>query len=447
MHRFDNNIKPRLHFTPFQTIVFGFMAAMLVGALLLFLPIATEEGKSTSFLDALFTSTSAVCVTGLVVYDTATHWSMFGEMVILILIQIGGLGVVTMAGFLAMVSGRKIGLFARNTMQEALSAHKVGGILRLTQFILFYSFLFEALGAVFLSPVFVKDFGIFKGIWYSVFHSISAFCNAGFDLMGIREEFSSLTYYSSNALVNITIITLIVVGGIGFLTWDDIRTNGIHIRKYRVQSKIIFTVTFLLILLPFIFLFFHEFSDLPMKERILFSLFQSVTPRTAGFNTVDYNALSETGEAMTVLLMLVGGSPGSTAGGMKTTTLAVLILSAFAVFRRNGDAECFGRRVMDEAVKAAGAIFFLYLFLSFSGALALSAIEDLPFLTCLFETSSAIGTVGLSLGITPSLTIASRIILIILMFMGRVGGLTLIYATVSRRDTLAKLPQERITVG
>ena len=225
MHRFDNNIKPRLHFTPFQTIVFGFMAAMLVGALLLFLPIATEEGKSTSFLDALFTSTSAVCVTGLVVYDTATHWSMFGEMVILILIQIGGLGVVTMAGFLAMVSGRKIGLFARNTMQEALSAHKVGGILRLTQFILFYSFLFEALGAVFLFPVFVKDFGIFKGIWYSVFHSISAFCNAGFDLMGVREEFSSLTYYSSNALVNITIITLIVVGGIGFLTWDDIRTN------------------------------------------------------------------------------------------------------------------------------------------------------------------------------------------------------------------------------
>ena len=352
-----------------------------------------------------------------------------------------------MAGFLAIISGRKIGLFARNTMQEALSAHKMGGVLKLTKFILFSSFMIEALGALFLSPVFVKDFGLWKGIWYSLFHSISAFCNAGFDLMGVRGKFSSLTSYSTSVLVNVTIIVLIVVGGIGFLTWDDIRTNGIHLRKYRVQSKIIFTVTFVLILFPFLFLFFHEFSDLPMKERVLLSLFQSVTPRTAGFNTADYSAMSESGEAMTVLLMLVGGSPGSTAGGMKTTTIAVLVLSAFAVFRRNGDAQCFGRRVMDEAVKAAGAIFFLYLFLALSGALALSTIEDLPFLTCLFETSSAIATVGLSFGITPTLSVISKSILIILMFMGRVGGLTLIYATVSRRGTMAKLPQERITVG
>lgn len=447
MHKFQNNIKPRLHFTPFQTIVFGFMAAILIGALLLFLPFSTKRGETTSFFDALFTSTSAVCVTGLVVHDTATHWSMFGQIVILLLIQIGGLGVVTMAGFLAIISGRKIGLFARNTMQEALSAHKMGGVLKLTNFILFSSFLIEVLGALFLSPVFVKDFGLWKGIWYSLFHSISAFCNAGFDLMGVRGKFSSLTSYSSNVLVNVTIVVLIVVGGIGFLTWDDIRTNGIHIRKYRVQSKIIFAVTFVLILLPFLFLFFHEFSDLPMKDRVLSSLFQSVTPRTAGFNTADYSAMSESGKAMTVLLMLVGGSPGSTAGGMKTTTLAVLVLSAFAVFRRNGDAECFGRRVMDEAVKAAGAIFFLYLCLSFGGALALSTIEGLPFLTCLFETSSAIATVGLSFGITPTLSTISKSILIILMFMGRVGGLTLIYATVSRRGTMAKLPQERITVG
>ena len=447
MHKFQNNIKPRLHFTPFQTIVFGFMAAILIGALLLFLPFSTKSGETTSFFDALFTSTSAVCVTGLVVHDTATHWSMFGQIVILLLIQIGGLGVVTMAGFLAIISGRKIGLFARNTMQEALSAHKMGGVLKLTNFILFSSFLIEVLGALFLSPVFVKDFGLWKGIWYSLFHSISAFCNAGFDLMGVRGKFSSLTSYSSNVLVNVTIVVLIVVGGIGFLTWDDIRTNGIHIRKYRVQSKIIFTVTFVLMLFPFLFLFLLELSDLPMKDRVLSSLFQSVTPRTAGFNTADYSAMSESGKAMTVLLMLVGGSPGSTAGGMKTTTLAVLVLSAFAVFRRNGDAECFGRRVMDEAVKAAGAIFFLYLCLSFGGALALSTIEGLPFLTCLFETSSAIATVGLSFGITPTLSTISKSILIILMFMGRVGGLTLIYATVSRRGAMAILPQERITVS
>lgn len=440
-------IKPRLHFTPFQTIVFGFLATILIGALLLFLPVSTQIGEHTSFFDALFTSTSAVCVTGLVVHDTATHWSLFGQVVILVLIQIGGLGVVTMAGFLAILSGRKIGLFARNTMQEALSAHKMGGVLKLTNFILLLSFSIEVLGAVFLSPVFIKDFGVGKGIWYSIFHSISAFCNAGFDLMGIRGEYSSLTSYNTNALVNVTIVLLIVVGGIGFLTWDDIRTNGIHFRRYRVQSKIIFSVTFSLILFPFVFLFFHEFKDLPMKERVLLSLFQSVTPRTAGFNTADYSAMSESGEAMTVLLMLVGGSPGSTAGGMKTTTLAVLVLSAFAVFRRNGDAECFGRRVMDEAVKAAGAVFFLYLFLSFGGALTISAIEDLPFLSCLFETSSAIATVGLSLSITPILSTVSKSILIVFMFMGRVGGLTLIYATVSRKGYMAKLPQERITVG
>ena len=287
MQKLQNIIKPRIHFTPFQTIVFGFMAAILIGALLLFLPFSTKTGETTSFFDALFTSTSAVCVTGLVVHDTATHWSLFGQVVILVLIQIGGLGVVTMAGFLAIISGRKIGLFARNTMQEALSAHKMGGVLRLTKFILFSSFMIEALGAIFLSPVFVKDFGPWKGIWYSLFHSISAFCNAGFDLMGVRGKFSSLTSYSSSVLVNVTIVVLIVVGGIGFLTWDDIRTNGIHLRKYRVQSKIIFTVTFILILLPFLFLFFHEFSDLPMKERVLLSLFQSVTPRTAGFNTAD----------------------------------------------------------------------------------------------------------------------------------------------------------------
>ena len=247
--------------------------------------------------------------------------------------------------------------------------------------------------------------------------------------------------------VNLVIMALIVVGGIGFLTWDDIRTNGIHFRKYRVQSKIIFSVTAILIFFPFLFFFFHEFSALKTGDRILFSLFQSITPRTAGFNTADYSSLSQSGQAMSVFLMLIGGSPGSTAGGMKTTTIAVLVLSSIAVFRRKEDTECFGRRVMDENVRAAGAIFFLYLFLSLGAALALSAIEEIPFLTSLFETTSALATVGLSLSLTPTLSVASRIIIIVLMFMGRVGGLTLIYATVARRLGMAKLPQERVTVG
>ena len=439
--------RPRFHFTPFQTIVFGFMAVIILGTILLSLPFSTRAGEHTSFLDALFTSTSATCVTGLVVHDTATHWTLFGEIVILILIQIGGLGVVSIAGFLAILSGRRIGLFARNTMQEAISAHKMGGVVRLIKFILTSSFLVEGIGAVLLAPTFIKDFGWAKGLWYAVFHSVSAFCNAGFDLMGIRGEFSSLTTYASNVAVNLVIMALIVVGGIGFLTWDDIRTNGIHFRKYRVQSKIIFSVTAILIFFPFLFFFFHEFSALKTGDRILFSLFQSITPRTAGFNTADYSSLSQSGQAMSVFLMLIGGSPGSTEGGMKTTTIAVLVLSSIAVFRRKEDTECFGRRVMDENVRAAGAIFFLYLFLSLGAALALSAIEEIPFLTSLFETTSALATVGLSLSLTPTLGVASRIIIIVLMFMGRVGGLTLIYATVARRLGMAKLPQERVTVG
>lgn len=437
----------QFHLSPFQTIVFGFLAAIMLGAILLSLPFATKSGEKTTLLGALFTSTSAVCVTGLVVYDTATHWTLFGQSIIILLIQIGGLGVVSMAGFLAILSGRKIGLFARNTMQEALSAHKVGGVVRLTHFILLTSFLVEGIGAVLLAPVFISDFGVVKGIWYSLFHSISAFCNAGFDLMGVKGAFSSLTSYALNPLLNVTLVFLILFGGIGFLTWDDVRTNGIHFRRYRVQSKIIFVTSFVLLFFPFIFFFFHEFSTLPMKERILLSMFQTVTPRTAGFNTADYSAMSESGRALTVFLMLIGGAPGSTAGGMKITTIAVLVLSSIAVYRRDGDTECFGRRVMDENVRAAGAIFFLYIFLSLGGAFVLSSVENLPYLTSLFETTSAVATVGLSLGVTPNLGTFSRLMLITLMFVGRVGGLTLIYATVSRRGGGAKLPQERVTVG
>ena len=298
-------IRFRLHFTPFQTIVFGFLCTILVGMILLSLPFSTVEGESTTPLEALFTSTSAVCVTGLVVEDTATHWTLFGQIVILLLIQVGGLGVVTMAGFLAILSGRRIGLFARNTMQEALSAHKMGGVVRLTHFILLSSFSIEIIGALLMSPSFIRDFGVVKGLWYSLFHSISAFCNAGFDLMGVVGKYSSLTSYASDPLVVVTIVLLIVVGGIGFLTWDDIRTNGIHIRKYRVQSKIIFTVTGILLVLPFLYFFFHEFQEYPAKDRFLLSLFQTVTPRTAGFNTADYTGMTQSGQAMTVMLRLV----------------------------------------------------------------------------------------------------------------------------------------------
>ena len=440
--------KNHRHFSSFQVFILGFFSVILLGSLLLMLPISTRDGHGASFADGLFTATSAVCVTGLIVRDTATYWSEFGQAVILTLIQIGGMGVVTIAVAIAVASGRKIGLMQRSTMQEAISAHQVGGIVRLTKFILKTSISIELLGALLLAPVFCKDFGIFKGLWYSVFHSISAFCNAGFDLIGIREPFSSLTSYASNPIVNFTIMALIITGGLGFVTWADIRKNKFHFRKYNMQSKVILTVTAGLLIFPAIYFFFCEFSNLPIGERILSSLFQSVTPRTAGFNTVDLTLLTETGLMIMIILMLIGGSPGSTAGGMKTTTVAVLFSSALAVFRKQDSAHFFSRRIPDNAVKNAATILMMYLTLFLGGGMVISYIEKVPLMSALFETSSAIGTVGLSLGLTPSLGMVSKAILILLMFFGRVGGLTLIFAALSERNTFgSRYPQEKITVG
>ena len=431
--------------TSAQIIIFGFMAVILFGAFLLMLPIASKGPGGTSFLDALFTSTSAVCVTGLIVHDTATYWTAFGQVVIIALIQVGGMGVVTVAVAIAMVSGKKIGLKERSTMQDAISAPKVGGIVRFT------GFLVELTGAVLMAPWFIRDFGFLKGIWYAVFHSISAFCNAGFDLMGVREPFSSLTSYVGNPVINFTIMMLIVVGGLGFLTWEDIRTNKLCWRKYRMQSKVIFTTTVLLIIIPAVIFYFCEFNGPQWQNhgtRILASLFQSVTPRTAGFNTVDLASMSEPGQLLMAILMLIGGSPGSTAGGMKTTTLAVILLSAWGVFCRKGDAQCYGRRISEETVRYAAVVMIMYLTLCVGGAIIISYVEGLPMLTCIYETASAIATVGLTLGVTPGLGPVSHIILILLMYCGRVGGLTLVYAAISGvKPHVSRLPQEKITVG
>ena len=441
------------HLSSSQIIIMGFMLVILTGSILLMLPFSTKNGTGASFADALFTAASATCVTGLVVQDTAAYWSVFGQAVILILIQIGGMGVVTIAVAIAVISGRKIGLMQRSTMQEAIAAPSVGGIVRMTGFILKATILIELSGALLMMPVFWKDFRFLKGTWYALFHSISAFCNAGFDLMGSREEFSSLTAYSGNGLINAVVIGLIIIGGIGFLTWDDIRWNGIHLKRYRMQSKVILLTTVILIVLPFLFFFFGEFGKntwdgMTVGERVWAALFQAVTPRTAGFNTVDLSLFSESGQVIIMILMLIGGSPGSTAGGMKTTTIAVLFITLVSVFRRKEDSECFGRRIAEETIKSAAVILLMYLSLFLFGGIAISCIEQLPILTCLFETASAIGTVGLTLGITSELGTASRLILISLMFLGRVGGLTLVFAAFSDKARyLSKLPKEKITVG
>lgn len=434
--------------TSYQIIILGFAGVILLGTFLLMLPFSSNSGEFTSLGDALFTSTSAVCVTGLVVKDTATYWSGFGQAIILLLIQIGGVGVVTIAAFLAMLSGRKISLMQRSTMQDALSAPQVGGIVKLTIFILKASLAVELIGAILLLPVFYNDFGA-AGIWMSVFHSVSAFCNAGFDIMGnFSGEYSSLTSFSSNGYLTAIICLLIIIGGIGFLTWDDIITNKFRFKRYRMQSKVIIFTTAVLLLVPSIYYFFADFKELSMNERICQSVFQAVTPRTAGFNTANLSLLSGNGRLVMIILMLIGGSPGSTAGGMKTTTLAVLFANSFSVFRRKKSAQFFGRRIEDSVIKTASTCFTLYLFFSILGAFVISLYEKLPFGTCIFETMSAIGTVGLSLGITPSLGVLSRLILIYLMFFGRVGGLTLIFAAGSRKNIdISQCPTEKIMIG
>ena len=442
------NIRRKRRLSSFQIIILGFAGVILLGALLLMLPISTTAGGVTPFNETLFTATSAVCVTGLVVQDTGSYWSAFGQAVILTLIQIGGLGVVTVAASLALLSGRKISLMQRSTMQDAISAPQVGGIVRLTRFILRGTFLIELLGALAVLPVFCRDYGG-RGVWMAIFHSISAFCNAGFDILGTESNrYPSLTGYADSPVINITIMLLIVIGGIGFLTWNDICENKWRFHRYRMQSKVILVTTGLLILLPAVFFFFSDFSALPAGNRLLAAFFQSVTPRTAGFNTVNLSAMSSASQGVMILLMLIGGSPGSTAGGMKTTTLAVLLANAVATFRQRDSAQFFGRRVDCSAVKTAATILMMYLVLFFGGAVFISAYENLSLSTCLYETASAVGTVGLTLGITPQLHITSQMVLITLMYLGRVGGLTLIYAAFSgKKATGAKMPKEKIMIG
>ncbi len=431
-----------------QTILLGFVILILAGAFLLMLPFSSRSGEWTSVTDALFTATSASCVTGLVLYDTWSHWTWFGQLVILSLIQIGGMGVVTMTTVLSKIVGKRLGLQARTTMQEAVSAPNLGEIMKYTRFIFLGCLIFEALGAIAMSPVFISEYGPLKGIWLSVFTSISAFCNAGFDLNGTHGEFSSMTPYMDNPIIVITLVFLILTGGLGFLTWMDIRKHGFKFYKYSTQSKLILVMELILVLVPMVYLWFGEYSDYPANQRFLASLFQAVTPRTAGFNTTDYNDFSGTGVVMTVILMLIGGAPGSTAGGMKITTVTILFLTMLAFFKREKSPAVFKRRITTEAIYGAVAVFMLDIMLAVLGSMSIAKIEHRAFLTALFESASAVGTVGLSMGITPTLHTISKYILIILMYTGRVGGLTLVFAAITRKSTgNRQYPADNIAVG
>lgn len=446
--------RPLERVTPFQFIILAFLLLISAGTLLLMLPISTRVPGSASFMDAFFTAVSASCVTGLVLHDTAQYWSLFGQGVILSLIQIGGLGVITAGLAIFMLSGRKISLKQRWVMQESISAPQMGGIVRQMRFMLYAAFLSELMGAILLWICFSPEMGPGRSLWYAVFHSVSAFCNAGFDLMGIYGvPFASLTAFRDHPAVQLTICFLLIAGGLGFLTWRDLRTHKFRFHRYRLQSKLILITTITLLLGGFLFFFFYEFSlpqwaNLTAREKVLAALFQSTTTRTAGFNTVDLTALSPSGQLLTILLMLIGGSPGSTAGGFKTTTLAVLLLSARAVFHRQAHAHCFGRRLADDVLRNASAIFILYLLLFLTGGTLICCIDGIPLMGALFEAASAIGTVGLSLGYTPGLSVPSQLILVFLMYFGRVGGLTMIYAVMSSDPRgSSQFPQEQVFVG
>ena len=434
----------------FQSIILMFAAVILIGAALLMLPISAQERTVTPFHEALFTATSAVCVTGLVVRDTASHWSAFGQAVLMVLIQIGGLGVITVGASFSLLSGRRISLSQRGRMQEAMSAPKVGGIVRLTGFVIRASLMIEGIGALCMLPVFCRDFGV-SGIWKAVFHSVSAFCNAGFDLMGTPDmPFVSLTAYRADPVINLTISTLIVVGGIGFLTWDDVRTNRLCFHRYRLQSKVILTATALLILLPTLYFFCFEFKGGTLRERLLLSLFQSVTPRTAGFNTADYTSLSSSGRGLTILLMFIGGSSGSTAGGIKTVTFGLLVIAAFRVARGSKDVVVMKRRVDTGMLLRALSITVISLMVICLGAFLIALVDGLTFEDVLFETFSAFGTVGVTTGITTQFSYFGKLLLMAMMFFGRVGILTITYEIMvglhGEKDPLRR-PKAELLIG
>ena len=434
-------------------LMLGYAVIITAGTILLVLPISSKGPSSTGIVDALFTATSATCVTGLVVFDTYTHWTLFGQLVILLLLQIGGIGFLTVIIGAMTLTHRRIGLKQRFAMQDAVSAPQVGGIVRMARFILVGSFLFEGLGALVLAFRFCPQFGLSRGLYFAVFHSVSAFCNAGFDLMGYRLANSSMTAYAGDPVVTLVMMALIVIGGLGFFVWVDIWEHGFRFRRFRLHTKMVLVTTIFLIVFGTLFLMIFEiggdaFAGKSLGERTLLSLFQSVTARTAGFNTIDIAALGDSSILLLMCLMLIGGSPGSTAGGFKTTTLFLFLLCMSAEFRRARCMECFGRRLEESILRRATGVVTLFAVLCTAAAAALSAFDAIPFKEALFESASAIGTVGLSFGITGQLGTPSKLVLVALMFVGRVGGLTILFAVSGMGNGCrSQLPLENITVG
>ncbi len=434
-----------------QLIAMGFFIIIVTGTLLLMLPCASQEG--TGALDALFTATSATCVTGLVAADTCRHWTLFGQLVILALIQTGGLGFMTIGVFFSICIRRKISLRERELLQESINTLQLAGVVRLTKLIVKGTLLLEGVGAFLLALRFVPQFGFVKGCYYGIFHSVSAFCNGGFDLMGEKEAYASLTAYAADPLVNLVIMGLIIAGGIGFIVWQDVYSHGLHIRKYMLHTKIVLLMSAGLVFGGgFLFWLFERhalFAGHSPGTQILEALFSSVTARTAGFNTVDTGALSHGSKLLTMILMFIGGSPGSTAGGIKTTTVVVLIMYTWNSLCSKNGCSVFERRIPDEIIKKSSMVLMLNLLMSLTAGIIICGIQpELSMDSVMFEICSAMGTVGMTCGITRDLSAVSKCVIIFLMYCGRIGSMTfaLSFMQKKKRDPV-QYPLGRITVG
>ncbi len=459
---------------PAQILVFGFLVVILIGTFLLMLPISSASGEFTKLEDALFTATSAVCVTGLSVYTTATYWSLFGKIIIICCIQIGGLGFMSLVSMIFVLLGKKISLKNRMIMQEALNMNTTAGVVRFTRMVVRGTLVVELVGALFLCIQFIPEFGVVKGIWYSIFHSVSAFCNAGFDLIGD----SGFMPYVGNTTINMVVIILVILSGLGFSVWVDI-VKGILYKfkvgsrdekgpkytwknvwnRFSLHTKLVIVITFILIIIGFLGIFIFEYTNpstlgkLTLKEKIYAAMFQSVSPRTAGFATIPLGEMTNTSKVLSMILMFIGGSPAGTAGGIKTVTVGVLALCVYSTVKGYDSIVAFKRRIPFDVVSRALTIIMIGFFAVVVGVGMLSFTEDFTFMEILFEVISAFATVGTTLGITPMLSTVGKVIIIILMFIGRLGPITITVALMVKKGdndgqkNKIQYPEEKVMVG
>ena len=442
------NFKKNVKLRGVQILALGFLLVILVGALILTLPISTTSGESTNFLDALFTATSAVCVTGLIVVDTGTYWNAFGQTVIMILIEIGGLGFMSFTTLIAIILGKKITLRERLILQDAMNTFNIQGLVKMVRYVLVFTVSVQFFGALLFSTQFVPEYGLGRGIFYSIFHSISAFCNAGFDIFG---NFSSLTSYNSNVVVIMVASVLIIIGGLGFTVWSELYSSK-SLKKVSLHSKMVILMTVVLVLGGTFLMFLFEnnnvntIGNMSFIDKVMNSFFASVTPRTAGFNSIPTDGMTTAGQFLTIILMFIGGSPGSTAGGIKTTTIGILIVTIVCVIQGREDAEVFKRRFSKDLVYKAFTLIFIGLSLVIVVTMLLSYTEKgASFISLFYETVSAFGTAGLTLGLTSELSNIGKVLIIFMMYLGRVGPLTVVLSiTKKRKNSGIKYPEGKI---